>query len=84
MGIAQASIDFLAPTKLAKSPKHNVPKIAPTDNIEPIHPASLFVTFPVTRGESFDRRIGSEGDSQPTPQPWPKQTILAKNYKLKI
>lgn len=54
-----------------------MPNRPPNDRNEPIQPASSLVSGPFARGESFDKRIGSEGDSHPTVQPCPNEIIFA-------
>lgn len=57
--------------------------IKPKQNKEPIQLAASKVTFPLTSGESSDRRTSNDGDIQPTEQPW-ASTIMFAEIFLKI
>lgn len=52
-------------------------KKEPRANKELIQLAASKVNFPLTRGESSDRRTSNEGDIHPTEQPWANTITLA-------
>lgn len=76
-GNTQRINDFLLPIQTEIMPKVRTPKPAPSENNEPIQEASSREIGPI--GESSDCRIGNDGDTQPTEQPWPIMKKLAAN-----
>lgn len=58
-------------------PNESTPTPAPSENSAPIQEASSREICPI--GDSSDSRMGSDGDTQPTEQPWPTMKKLAGN-----
>lgn len=69
---------------MASIPKSIVPKKDPIGIMAPIQPASVLVNGPLASGESFDNKIGNDGDSQPTAQPWLSTTTFADNENMVV
>lgn len=70
--------DFLLPMNTEIVPNDSTPTPAPSENSAPIQLASSREIGPI--GDSADCRMGSDGDTQPTEQPWPMMKKLAAEF----
>lgn len=74
--MAHVSRARLLPIKFERKPKNKTPTNAPSDCQAPIQLASWMLIGPVANGESFDNRIGNDGDNHPIEWPTPRAKIF--------
>lgn len=71
----------LQPISHDKRPNINVPKIEPSELIEPSHDTSSFDISPSTSGVSSDNKMSKAGENHPEIVPWPRRTKFAEKIK---